>query len=349
MKKIKTLGPEFFNHQSIFPVLDIDRKVSRWEEHLNTLTPVDEHKGIFFKREDLFAPLGYGSINGSKLRQCIWLMNKEAAKKRTHKMMITGASIKSPQLPMGTAVARHYGFDTICVIGSTKPETAIKKDTIQLAAYFGAKFSIQKIAYSKQHQVVCQKMKADSYPDGFFLEQGITIDHAFHPMQDVYEFHAVGAHQTQNIPDDVTTLILPAGSCNSATSILLGLAINPPKRLKNIHLIGIGPSKLKYLEQRLAGIQELTGIDCGDFRKKYNVQYYDLHGSKWVDYQDEMYYYIDNIEFHPTYEAKCLQYVEENMPELFAPGTLFWVVGSKPRMEFTKKVRGEYPEEIEVI
>ena len=39
------------------------------EDHLLDLTPVENIGGMWWKREDKFAPLGYGGINGSKLRQ----------------------------------------------------------------------------------------------------------------------------------------------------------------------------------------------------------------------------------------------------------------------------------------
>jgi hypothetical protein len=58
--------------QSIFPVLALDRAQVQWEQHLGELTPWENRDGVWFKREDYFAPLGYGGPNGSKMRQLIW-------------------------------------------------------------------------------------------------------------------------------------------------------------------------------------------------------------------------------------------------------------------------------------
>ena len=33
---------------SVFPQLTLDRGIIRWEEHLGTMTPWENHKGIWF-------------------------------------------------------------------------------------------------------------------------------------------------------------------------------------------------------------------------------------------------------------------------------------------------------------
>ena len=52
-------------------ITNLGRSETCWEETLYDLTPIDEVNGLRFKREDKYAPLGYGCINGSKLRQLI--------------------------------------------------------------------------------------------------------------------------------------------------------------------------------------------------------------------------------------------------------------------------------------
>ena len=37
---------------------------------MTELTPVEEHQGIFFKRDDLYAPYGENFITGGKIRKC---------------------------------------------------------------------------------------------------------------------------------------------------------------------------------------------------------------------------------------------------------------------------------------
>ena len=92
-------------NNSVFPVLGLDRNTVKWEQNLATLTPFENHRGIWFKREDYFAPLGYGGPNGSKMRQLIWYMNRYREGK-TH--VLTGASIQSPQLSMSAIGGTHF-------------------------------------------------------------------------------------------------------------------------------------------------------------------------------------------------------------------------------------------------
>ena len=62
--------------ETIFNNISIDRSVVKWSDYMFNLTPVEKVGKTYFKREDKFAPLGYGGINGSKLRQCIWLVDE---------------------------------------------------------------------------------------------------------------------------------------------------------------------------------------------------------------------------------------------------------------------------------
>ena len=61
---------------SVFNKLAINREEVKWENYLATLTPWQNKAGVWFKREDYFAPLGYSGPNGSKMRQLIWYVNR---------------------------------------------------------------------------------------------------------------------------------------------------------------------------------------------------------------------------------------------------------------------------------
>jgi hypothetical protein len=71
----------------------------QWADQLYDITPVENVGGMWWKREDKFAPLGYGNINGSKLRQLIWLFSQKA-----YPGVVSGAVTGSPQLPMVAAL-----------------------------------------------------------------------------------------------------------------------------------------------------------------------------------------------------------------------------------------------------
>jgi 1-aminocyclopropane-1-carboxylate deaminase/D-cysteine desulfhydrase-like pyridoxal-dependent ACC family enzyme len=340
--------------ETIFQTLSLDRSESRWEERIFDLTPVEGVGNLRFKREDKFAPLGYGGINGSKLRQCIWLVT-EYLKEPGAVGMISGTSVKSPQLPMGSAIAAHYGLKSLHVIGATNTDAAIRHENVAMATWFGARFAINpNIAYNPVLQKKVRDLK-ETDPElsqYFYLEYGITLDHHSHPGGRIERFHFIGSEQVRNLPDDMETLVIPSGSCNSTVSILYGLARFRPKNLKRVYLIGIGPPKLQLIEERLEIISRVAGLPTRLFKRDYishpDVQseyeatvdeplyeliHHDLHTTGYVDYQTEVPFSYKGIEFHPTYEGKMMTYVCEKLPALLNHKSVFWIVGSKPRAE----------------
>lgn len=339
---------------TIFDVVSIDRRLVKWEDYIGVLTPVEYHKDIntgrecFYKREDYFAPLGYGGINGSKLRQAIYLGCTRIA--NTKSPYIVGAmSTHSPQLPMQTAVAKHFGKKTVTITGGSNPKASISHPMVEMAAWFGSEFCLSKVGYNAVLQARGKEIRDYIGGDTFYMEYGITLDET-HSDREIFDFHLVGAEQVKNIPDHITDLVIPAGSCNSATSVLLGLILYPKMNIKRIHLVGTGPSKIPYMTERIERMENILGYETRIFsglpyKKKstcpeefqFKTVFYDLHGEKYCKYEDRMDYKVDDdIELHPTYEGKIMRYINERMPDLVSPNTLFWIVGSEPKKEAMK-------------
>jgi len=342
---------------TIFPSATLQRDMP-WEQFMWEQTPVELRNGAYFKREVYFAPLGYGGINGSKLRQLIHLVEKYVAEGNPQGIL-TGASVLSPQISMGALVAKHYGLPITVVMGATKPETAVKHENVAIANAVGASFLYHNVGYNPALQGAVSKFHATpEYSSYYRLHYGITTDKAASP-EEVEAFHAVGAHQVRNIPDEVEHIYMTAGSCNSCVSVLYGIVKFAPKSLKRITLLGIGPNRLEFIQERLALIEIASGLNI---RKYFSYDYihnpelavkhnanslgqvqvvnYDLHTTKYAGYQDRMPWHQDGIDYHPTYEGKALKYMHE--PSLlmdFAPfhardnKSLFWVVGSQPTMK----------------
>ena len=192
---------------SIFTVHSLDRGVVKWEEHLAAYTPWENHKGMWFKRDDYFAPLGYGGPNGSKMRQLIWYVNRFKADK-TH--IVTGASIQSPQLSMSAIVGSHYGLPSRQVVYS-KPDTILRHVNPRIAYGFGAEFEYASGPYNP----ILQKKVVDlARNSSLVVEYGITLPHDRYSEDDVRKFHEVGAHQVSNIPDEVICLTYGDGLGN---------------------------------------------------------------------------------------------------------------------------------------
>lgn len=344
---------------SIFDVHSIDRVRSRWEEKLYEPTPWEDRGGLLLKREDYFAPLGYGGINGSKLRQCIWLMQRAAAAGAPG--ILSGASVKSPQLSMGTAVALHYGMQSVHVMGATKAYTAMAHPNVEVAAWLGARFRLLRVGYNPVLQAEVGRLLKGSLRGWYHLRYGISVEHEEADEEAAVEvegFHRLGSEQVRNIPPGVETLLMPAGSCNSCVSVLYGLARFRPTTLKQVVLFGIGPTRLRWIDDRLRLIERVTGqpglvrsLFTYDFRqdpelgkefnarpsfdRPYMLTHHDLHAQKFASYQDEMPYAREGVHFHPTYEGKIMTYMDRNPGEfsrVWRPGSRcgFWIVGSRP-------------------
>jgi hypothetical protein len=362
---------------TVFDALSIDREHSRWEDHVWTPTPWEQRGGVWFKREDYFAPLGYGGVNGSKLRQCIHLLKQ--ARDRGCPGVLSGASVKSPQLSMGTAVARHFGMESAHVLGATTPRTAMHHPNVEVAAWLGARFRVLKVAYNPALQAEVRRLLAGQLRGWYQLEYGISVGTETSEPAAVEAFHRLGSAQVANMPADVETLYLPAGSCNTCVSVLYGLAIHrlPVKR---VVLFGIGPNRLQWIDDRLRTIELAIGrpgfirsLFIADYRHsadltrehnarpKYDPPYvlthHDLHETKWVSYQDERPFAWEGISFHPTYEGKVMTYMRENQGEFgefWKSGGRagFWIVGSKPlpaAMLRTLRSIGERPEHLPLL
>jgi len=323
---------------TIFPVISLHREDVHWEDHLMSLTPVENREGIWFKREDYFAPLGYGGPNGSKLRQLIYLVN--TGLKDYHTTILSGASIKSPQLSMSTIVGKHFGRDTEIVIGATKPHTAIKYPNIAIAHGFGATFRIYNVGYNQLLQKRVHELRRD---DTFVVEYGITIDHHTSSPEEVLNFHLLGAEQVKNIPSEVESLIVPAGSCNSLTSILTGLIIHGQGNLQSLSTIGIGPDKLLWVLERL----KYMGLEVSNLDLDWN--HVNLHELKYCDYGTEMPYSFGGIDFHPTYEGKVMRWLNENSPIPQDGKHMMWIIGSAPNIEVVRPFFSKNSSTMELI
>jgi len=350
---------------SVFPdTSTMDRNSIHWEEHLYNLTPVQQVGEMYFKREDTFAPLGYGGINGSKLRQCIWMVSQ--FKPIPESKLISGASLKSPQLPMGTCVAKHYGMGSIHIVGATNPKSSFDRDMVKMATWFGSEFQYEPVGYNPYLQKKAKDLLEERGNIDYYLNYGIT------PPKDasddyVHGFHATGAFQVQNIPVFIENIIIPAGSTNSTISILYGLTkfISRFPNLKNVYLIGIGPNKMKLIEERLNIIRKVSGVNTKNFLKTFdspsltsdsevncfNLNYVNIFEEGYTDYQQEMPFTYNGLEFHPTYEGKVMSYLTEKMPSLISDTSMLWIIGSKPRMSSMNHLTpalGDYPTQVNV-
>jgi hypothetical protein len=334
-------------NQTIFPVLSIDRARVHWEDFLETLTPVEKVGSMYFKRDDFFAPLGYGGINGAKVRQLTWLTLRyiEAAKKNASLGLLYAGSVRSPQIGRVPAVAKHFGLPSAIVLGSAL-QTAIRHENVAIAARFDAAFLKAPAPYNPSLQATAKKLLSEpAYRDYYQVEYGLSVEGSPERIESFYRFCS---EQVRNLPDDVETLIVPAGSCNTTLSVLYGVARFKPKGLKRIVLIGVGPTRVDWYEARLAllgigGLFERHYHHHPDLAKHYNhtacapyeLHHYDLFSTKWSAWDKESHGVgWGPIGLHPSYEAKVMEYLRKH-PQAFGAWmksgrACFWIVGSEP-------------------
>ena len=310
------------------------------QKHWKELTPITTGQEWCYKREDLFRPFSDRSINGSKLRQVYHLC--EYARTLGYSGIVSGAVSASPQHPMVTRVAREYGLSSTICTGVSKLDNY---PMLRMAKDDGAEFELCPVGYAAALNGVARSMAQRR--NLFHLETNITVTGS---SWRIYRFHQIGAGQVANIPDRVRTMFIPAGSCNSAVSVMVGLAENPVRDLRRIVLFGIGAqgsNDTDYIPDRLRRIGRAAGIDytdvydfdlerdaevarrCGGRRIK--VVRYDLNGSGFCRYGDVMPETLDGITFHPRYEGKIIRYIK-GRAEDFAryKDVCFWNVGTDP-------------------
>lgn len=292
------------------------------------LTPVQEIDGIYFKRDDLFAPFGAGSVNGGKLRQGAFLLAQ--AKTQGYERVITGCSLISPQAPMIAAVAQHFGMECCIVYGGTKIEKLQEKYMPRLAKHFEANFYIAKSGRSNVLLHCAKGIAAHSIPyrKSFIVEYGMNSKDPQH----LAAFYGSTADQVMNLPDEMDHLIITCGSGITSAGVLYGLKIHQ-KKVKHVWLIGTAPNREKKVKTRLVDLSFYAGSSLNCYNIQFN--YVDLF-SKGVTYE-KRYSGIKwgDIEFHPHYEAKAFNWFLENMLErhIYArEKVVFWIVGAEPQL-----------------
>lgn len=293
------------------------RAVTSPEEY----TPVINRDGLWYKREDAFR-LSNG-VNGSKLRACFHLATE--AQKDGATMVVSAASVLSPQSPMGATVAQSLGMGSVTIVGGTTPDKAIRHQAIRMAAEQGSLVYSIPVGYNPALQSAARKMVAEN--EGYWrLPYGISTEDGS-DLAAVQAFLEVGAQQVLNLPDSVQTLVLPFGSGNTAAGVLYGLLkYSAPRDLERVVLMQIGPNRRSWLEDRLTA----TGAPLSGFTDMgVAVEQIPLHPA-FATYGDRMPETQDGIVFHPTYEGKIVRYLRKASPEWWTQrdgSTLLWVVG----------------------
>lgn len=280
---------------------------------MTDLTPFQHRNGRWYKREDLHR--GPDGINGAKLRACDHLLQGAARDGRTR--IITAASVLSPQNAMAAVLAQKYGMHCTVIVGGTRPDTAFRHRSMQIARDAGASFEFISVGYNPALQAHARRLDALD-PGAYWLRYGITPPPNA-PVRELEAFHWTAGAQVENMPSSVRTLVVPFGSGNTGAGVLLGLSRLRPA-VERVVLVCIGPDRQAWLTERLDTLN--TGY--------LDYQTIDLHGSGYASYGDRMPGTVDEIVLHPTYEGKVVRYLDEARPDWWTRrdgSTCLWIVG----------------------
>lgn len=282
------------------------------------LTPVEFIEGVFFKRDDLFAPFGDSSVNGGKLRQGAYLI--ASAKECGYSRILTGCSLISPQAPMIAAAAQYFGMSCRVLYGGTRMELIENRHMPRLALHYGASISIAKSG--RANVLLHEARKLQSCGD-FIVQYGMNSKDPKH----LAAFYESTAAQVQNLPDELDKLIVSVGSGITVSGILYGLQ-KYNKKVKQVVLVGLAPNREKKIRQRLADLSLHTGVNCWNSKFKYEDIFADgiVYEKRFENVR------CGKIEFHGHYEAKTYLWFQENQKLFENQKVCFWIIGAEPTL-----------------
>ena len=276
------------------------------------ITPIQHLGDYCFKRDDLFVPFDFSPANGSKLRQCMLLCEKNAD--RAKNGLYTGTSIHSPQAVITASVAKSMGVPCTIVYGGTTAESLARNKYARICETLGAKIVIgSKLGYTS---VLTNKAKeiAD-------FNNGFNIQYGFDLRNNADVFIGSVANQVQNIPNKIDYLVITIGSAITAIGVLLGIE-KYNKQVGRVIGVGCAPNRENKIKDYAEIVKQNTGYNIPIHLLRYYDCFSKMRGYKYENTMNESYM---GITFHPRYEAKTFNFMKKYVPK--SARTLMWVTG----------------------
>jgi len=284
---------------------------------INFVSPVQEQDGVFYKRDDLFAPFGPGGLNGGKCRQTFHLLqhNWKFIQEKFDRKIITTSSVYSTSGAILAAYAHRLDLTSILAVGGTKLETLANHHMMRLAQAYGCDVRIvcgtgMAGPLKKRLTGICEDEKVFNavFSDGVDCDHRAILD----PI----------SAQVQNIPNDLDNLVVPVGTGIHLLAIMRGLK-KYGKTVKRIIGCHVGPDRRKKIDGYLSPLEwqnppyEMAALNENSTYAKACIE-------KMPDGD-----LLDEI-----YEAKTHVWMRENL-DLKNEKTLLWIVGRRPSVEET--------------
>ena len=269
------------------------------------LTPVEEHNGIYYKRDDLYCP--WGDVNGGKVRQAIRLFEN----KRIYDWpgVVAAVSVHSPTGPVISRVTKEFNTPCIIAVGGTKVENLDILPMMRLTRYYGAEVRIvaghgMKNAINARVNEICEET-------GYH-----NIDFSHHIYNDTDLMFNTNSTEVLNIPNELDVLVMSLGVGIQFACVLKGLKKHK-KKVKRIIGVQVGPDRRKLID----GYLNQNPLTEPRFDLEYELVQYKSAYSK-PEIQKVSGFYLDDI-----YEAKAHKWMLKNINK--NQKTLFWCVGRR--------------------
>ena len=269
------------------------------------ITPVEKHNGIYYKRDDLYAP--YGDVNGGKVRQTIEILENCNIKSG----IIASTSVHSPSSTIFSRVAQEYNIPCIIAVGGTKPENLDKLPIMRLCKHFGAEIRI--VAGHGMKTAISARIREIQQENGYYNPDFSKHIHT-HP-----ELMFVNSQQVANIPDELDVLIAPVGSGIQFANILKGIH-EYNKSVKRIIGVQVGPDRRKLIDSYL--YKELVWEEKVIY--EYELMQYEIQFPH--SYSKSEIQRVGDFELDDLYEAKAHKWMLNN---IVSDKVLFWCVGRR--------------------
>lgn len=276
------------------------------------LTPVEEHAGILFKRDDYYKPFDDFEITGGKVRQCYYLLQQHyiGITEALDNTVATAASVHSPQAVIVARVAKELGMKCIIGHGAKNP---LKHRAMQMCEELGAEL-VTLCTSNAYNTVLYGKLAELNKTRKFF-----TVNFGYEASVNREAIIDLNANQVKNLPNDLDGLFINVGSGISSAGILAGVEKYKPYLFEKqaIHLI----QPFGYDRQDV--IRKHANLDFGhDFH--YHKGDYDYHTPYHVDVDSEL--HLDEI-----YEGKAFGYMWDNLINYddvqMGKKYCFWIIG----------------------
>lgn len=281
---------------------------------LNELTSIERVESLYLKRDDLFAPFDFSNANGTKLRQCIYLLLKNYDK--INNGIITCCSVHSPQSVIVASMGKYLQLPVTIFYGGTREDRFDVLPMPKIARSLGANLEI----VTKMGRISVLNKKAK---DRIVNTHEFLVQHGIDLTNNLDVFFESVAKQVENLPEDLDNLVITCGSGISTTGILYVLKLYN-KKVKKITLVGVAPNRVEKVKNNLKLIENTYNIVLNDI----DFNYIDLFNTKGFKYEKKEKGEHYGIKFHPNYEAKTYNWLKDNI-DYKNEKTCLWVVGKE--------------------